>query len=115
MAQTIVVKLTDDLDGGDADETVGFAIDGRTYEIDLNASNARALRATFQRYIDRGRRAGRSTPSVRPRRSGSRSSNTLFSQLDSGQKDRFRSWASMPDARRISDARVQAWIDAGRP
>ena len=38
MAKTVVVKLTDDIDGGDADESIQFSLDGRSYEIDLNAA-----------------------------------------------------------------------------
>ena len=37
------MSLTDDLDGSDADETIMFALDGGSYEIDLNAKNAAAL------------------------------------------------------------------------
>ncbi|NED57217.1 Lsr2 family protein, partial [Micromonospora aurantiaca] len=44
MAQKVRIIKTDDLDGGEADETVSFAIDGRTYEIDLSEDNARRLR-----------------------------------------------------------------------
>jgi hypothetical protein len=29
MAQTVVIKLTDDIEGGDADETVTFALNGQ--------------------------------------------------------------------------------------
>ena len=35
VAQKVQVLLVDDLDGGEADETVTFALDGKTYEIDL--------------------------------------------------------------------------------
>ena len=41
MAQKVQVLLVDDLDGGPAEETVSFALDGVTYEIDLNAQNAK--------------------------------------------------------------------------
>ena len=44
MAKTVVVKLTDDIDGGDADESIQFSLDGRSYEIDLNSANAAKLR-----------------------------------------------------------------------
>ncbi|MBC7269564.1 MAG: Lsr2 family protein, partial [Streptomyces sp.] len=44
MAQKNVVMLIDDLDGGDADETVSFSLDGVSYEIDLNAGNAAKMR-----------------------------------------------------------------------
>ena len=36
MAKTVIVKLTDDIDGGDAEETVYFSLDGKSYEIDVN-------------------------------------------------------------------------------
>lgn len=113
MAQTVIVKLTDDLDGGDADETVNFALDGKAYQIDLTRKNAAALRKAFKPYID----AGRTSRSAggRGRRSAASSGPTLFSQLDSSEKDRFRAWAKLPNARRIGDARVNEWIKAGRP
>ena len=44
MAQRVQIILEDDLDGGDATETVTFGLDGVTYEIDLNERNAAALR-----------------------------------------------------------------------
>jgi len=44
MAQKVQVVLEDDLDGGTADETVLFGLDGTSYEIDLNKKNAAELR-----------------------------------------------------------------------
>ena len=44
MAQRVQVILEDDYDGGTADETVAFAIDGAEYEIDLSSKNAASLR-----------------------------------------------------------------------
>jgi hypothetical protein len=113
MAQETIIVLTDDLDGGDADETVTFALDGKAYQIDLNKKNAAALRRTFKRFIDGGRAAGRASTGGRGR--GSSSGRTLFSQLDEDEKTRFRKWAKLPNARRIGDARVKEWIDSGRP
>jgi len=40
MAQKITVTLEDDLDGGPADQTVRFGLDGAEYEIDFSARNA---------------------------------------------------------------------------
>ena len=40
MAQRVQVLLVDDLDGGVAEETVSFGLDGVSYEIDLSKSNA---------------------------------------------------------------------------
>jgi hypothetical protein len=58
MAQKVHITLEDDLDGGDATETVSFGLDGRTYEIDLNDKNAAALRDALARYIGAARRSG---------------------------------------------------------
>ena len=66
----IAVALEDDLDGGLADQTVRFGIDGADYEIDLNTSNATAFRRTLASFIDHARRAGRG-PRRRPGRSAS--------------------------------------------
>jgi hypothetical protein len=59
MTQRTVVTLEDDLTGGDADETVTFALDGKAYEIDLSEKNATALRETLAGYVAAARRAGR--------------------------------------------------------
>jgi hypothetical protein len=118
MAQTVTVQLTDDIDGGKADETISFALNGKTYEIDLSTKNADKLREAFVPFIEKARKSGGGEPGPRARRSGSSagaSAKTLFSGLDSEEKERFRAWAKMPTARRVSDARVQEWIDAGHP
>ncbi|HEX4705815.1 MAG TPA: Lsr2 family protein [Pseudonocardiaceae bacterium] len=60
MASKTVVELFDDLDGGRADETVRFALDGVEYEIDLSAKHAASLRDTLAVYIGHAHRpAGR--------------------------------------------------------
>ncbi|WP_416981599.1 histone-like nucleoid-structuring protein Lsr2 [Streptomyces sp. T028] len=58
MAQKVQVLLVDDLDGGEADETVTFALDGKTYEIDLTTANADNLRGLLEPYVKGGRRTG---------------------------------------------------------
>ncbi|HTY71700.1 MAG TPA: Lsr2 family protein [Actinomycetes bacterium] len=58
MAQKIQVVLEDDLDGGPADETVVFGLDGTTYEIDLNKKNASKLRDALAPWVGAGRRTG---------------------------------------------------------
>lgn len=59
MARQIITKLTDDLDGSDADESVTFGLDGIQYEIDLSAKNAAKLRASLAPYLASGTKAGR--------------------------------------------------------
>ncbi len=60
MAQRIEVLLTDDLDGTDIPagkgETITFALDGKTYEIDLTNKNVGALRKVLSPYVGAGRR-----------------------------------------------------------
>jgi len=58
MAQKVTVQLVDDLDGGPADETVSFSLDGTAYEIDLSATNATEMRDAFARYVGPARRVG---------------------------------------------------------
>ncbi|USQ79589.1 histone-like nucleoid-structuring protein Lsr2 [Ornithinimicrobium faecis] len=58
MAQRVQVILVDDLDGGEATETVEFALDGVTYELDLSNANAAQLRDSFAQWIGVARRSG---------------------------------------------------------
>lgn len=51
MARRTVVRLVDDLDGSAATETVVYGLDGRLWEIDLNAENARDLRDVLAPYL----------------------------------------------------------------
>lgn len=68
VAQRRTVILVDDVDASTADETVTFALDGVTYEIDLSSRNAQQLRAALQPWMDSARRTGggrRRTTSLR--------------------------------------------------
>ncbi|WP_028934593.1 histone-like nucleoid-structuring protein Lsr2 [Pseudonocardia spinosispora] len=56
MAQRVMVSLVDDLDGGRADRTVQFALDGKSYEIDLSDENAAKLGEALARYLAVARR-----------------------------------------------------------
>ncbi len=58
MVQRVQIILEDDIDGGEATETVEFALDGVTYEIDLNDENAAKLREGLAQWIAGARRAG---------------------------------------------------------
>ncbi len=83
MAQKVQVLLLDDIDGNAAEETVSFALDGVTYEIDLNEDNARALRDSLSHWIGHARRAGAKSAAARPtsRRSASRGDGPSPSEL----------------------------------
>lgn len=56
MSQRRIIELLDDLDGGSADETLTFGLDGRTYEIDLSTANAKSLREAIEPFAAVARR-----------------------------------------------------------
>ncbi|MFD7736371.1 Lsr2 family protein [Kitasatospora phosalacinea] len=93
MAQRVQVILEDDLDGGSADETVTFALDGVAYEIDLKSDNAEKLRVLLSPYVEKGRKqSGRLTA---PRRGGSGGGRSSGRAASAGQADtaKIRTWA----------------------
>jgi hypothetical protein len=70
--QKVEIHLVDDLDGSEAAETLSFALDGRSYEIDLSEKNATKLRKALDAYVGAARKVG----SARPKRSNRGTSNT---------------------------------------
>lgn len=86
MARLVQVVLEDDIEGGAAEETVQFGLDGVSYEIDLNEANAAALRASLEQYVEFGRRVrGRTS-----RRSGAASSGAVTGRAKPSD---VRAWA----------------------
>jgi hypothetical protein len=59
MAKQIITVLTDDLDGGDADRTIEFGLDGVNYTIDLSEKNAGKLRKAVDPYLTVAAKVGR--------------------------------------------------------
>jgi hypothetical protein len=86
MAKQVITVLTDDLDGGDADRTVEFGLDGVNYTIDLSDKNVKKLRKALEPYLDAGTRVGRSgvdsrgriRRSVAPSRRSNRDENRVI-------------------------------------
>jgi len=74
MAQEVITTLIDDIDRSEATETVFFGLDGESYEIDLNAKNAAALRKALERFTGAARAtsSGRSSSTRRSRGKSSR-------------------------------------------
>ncbi|RIJ77054.1 Lsr2 family protein [Nakamurella silvestris] len=62
MAKQTTVTLIDDLDGGKAEETIRFGLEGNQYEIDLSKKNAAALRKALAPYKDAARPARDAAP-----------------------------------------------------
>jgi hypothetical protein len=70
--QKVGVRLEDDLTGGPADETVHFGVDGRAYEIDLNAKHAANFRNLLGPFVERARLARARRPRTTSRTTASR-------------------------------------------
>ncbi|MDN5727507.1 MAG: Lsr2 family protein [Propionibacteriales bacterium] len=102
MAQRVEIILEDDLEGGRADETVTFSLDGKDYEIDLTKSNAKALRSALDSYVQAGRRATRARRGVG--RSVGRSGNNRQ------EANQIRQWAVANGYEISSRGRVPANI-----
>lgn len=99
MAQKVHIVLVDDLDGSDATETVSFGLDGTSYEIDLNDTNAAALRDTLSGYVGHARKVSSTT---RKRRSAATSTGPGASEI--------RDWAKA-NGMKVSDrGRVSAEV-----
>ncbi len=103
MAQKVNIVLVDDIDGSSAEETVSFALDGKEYEIDLNAKNAAKLRDAMAPFVGHARKAA-------GRRRGGRAA-TGPSPAD------IRAWArengfDVPDRGRVSSEVRDAYFAA---
>jgi hypothetical protein len=87
VAKQTTVILVDDLDGSEAAEQVEFAVDGKSYEIDLSAENSAKLREVLAPFISAARRAGgrrSNPPTAAPARPAS----------DRVQNQAIREWAA---------------------
>ncbi|KUL44801.1 hypothetical protein ADL22_12725 [Streptomyces sp. NRRL F-4489] len=88
MAQKVQILLVDDLDGGEAHETVTFALDGKTFEIDLSAAHAKKLRKSLEPFVQAGRRTGGRSSSGR-----GKARATSTSASGTGDTAKIRAWA----------------------
>jgi len=108
VAQRVITELVDDLDGGKAEETISFAIDGVEYEIDLSKQNARNLRKGLDDYVSKGRRIGGRSK---------RGSATGPTRTDRSQLRDMREWAKgqgmkVSDRGRVSQEVSRAFENA---
>jgi hypothetical protein len=85
VAQRVQIILEDDYDGGEADETVSFALDGAEYEIDLSTENATELRNALAPWLAHARKVGGRKRTRTPARSSAESS--------AGSTSDIRAWA----------------------
>ena len=81
------MEVVDDLDGSPADQTVRFAFNGASYEIDLNRAHFEEFAEAIQPYIKAGRKVG---------------------------STRRRGNAGNPN-QRLENAKIRAWAQGGGP
>jgi hypothetical protein len=117
MAKRTIHMLVDDIDGGEADETVTFAVDGAQYEIDLSKKNAVEMREILARYVEAGSKVGRvGGGAVRAAAPGGRGPATV----DRDQSRAIRDWAqgkgiAVSDRGRIKQETIDRYhAEAGR-
>jgi hypothetical protein len=111
MAKQVITVLTDDLDGGDADRTVEFGLDGVNYTIDLSEKNAGKLRKALDPYLGNAVRVGRATTNGRI---ASRSTTAQPARANRDQNQAVREWAkknghNISDRGRIPSEVVEAF------
>jgi hypothetical protein len=58
MASKTITLLEDDIDGGEASQTIRFAYQGVEWEIDLSDKNAAKLEKALEPFMGAGRRVG---------------------------------------------------------
>lgn len=104
MAQKIQTLFIDDLDGGEAEGTVSFALDGAHYEIDLSEAHARELRAILVRYVGAGRKV--TGAAGRPARRRGRA-------VDGHSTTEIRGWAKANGFEVKERGRIPAEVVAG--
>lgn len=108
MAQRVQILLEDDVDGSEASETIAFALDGKTYEIDLSAENSAHLRDDIGAWTKHARpvrgRAGAAT------RRASHATGDLGRIREWGRKNGFK----VSDRGRVSAEIQEAYARAQR-
>ena len=113
MARKVQVILSDDLDDSiSADETVSFALDGTTYEIDLSEKNANEMRDVLGKYVTAARKV--SSRGTRASGAGRSRATGGGGRMDREQAGAIREWArknghEVSDRGRIPASVVEAF------
>ena len=118
MATQTTVTLVDDIDGSAATETVAFALDGASYEIDLNDKNAKKLRDAVANFVAHARRADSGhRPATRTRTIAKAKPGRTRTSPDREQTAAIRDWArkqglEVSERGRLSAAVIEAFNEA---
>ena len=97
-----LIVMEDDVDGSKAVETVHFAIDNVSYEIDLSASHADELRKAIGPYLGAARRTG-----GRVTKRAAKSSQSDSALIDNKA---VRAWAAATGVKLSARGRIPAEV-----
>lgn len=115
MAQKTQIILTDDIDGGEATQTVTFAFQGTNYEIDLNDEHAASIEESFSEWITNARKSNTRSGAGAAARSSSTRASSGAKRTD---LDAVRAWArdnghTVSDRGRVSNKILEAYDARG--
>ena len=106
MAVREIVELLDDLDGSTASETVEFAVDGVSYEIDLNEVHCDEFRNALAGYVSHGRKIGRNHAGGH---SGAKASRGRSDDAKQARAFAVKHGLPVNQRGRVSEEILQAW------
>ena len=112
MAKQVITTLVDDLDGGKADETIRFGLEGTEYQIDLSGKNGVKLRKALEPYVNAATKLGRGSLSRTNSRAGRRANSR-------DENAAIRAWAGangheVSDRGRIPTSVIRAYRESRR-
>lgn len=102
MATETTIRLVDDLDGSDAVETIGFALDGKAYEIDLSDPNGQKLRDALSEFVGAARE-------VKPQRKGRGTSAKAGTEVSEARAWLKTNGYPVKDKGRITEDLMDVW------
>jgi Lsr2 len=118
MAQQTTVRYIDDLDGSEAQGSVEFGLDGRSYSIDLSEENAAKLRTALAPFIEASRKpGGRGGASDRAQRRSGQQTEKKSARSNREETAAIRQWArehghQVSDRGRIPTSVLEAYESA---
>lgn len=113
MSREVIIRIRDDIDGSEADETIAFAYRGTNYEIDLNNANVELFDKSMKQFVDVARAV---IPEKRVVPAASRVKPVASAEVRAQRKE-IRAWANANgmkahDRGMISETVLQAFRDA---
>ncbi|WP_433072904.1 histone-like nucleoid-structuring protein Lsr2 [Dactylosporangium sp. CA-052675] len=109
MARRVIHELIDDLDGGLADESLSFGLDGVQYTIDLSTKNAADLRDALAPFVAAATKLGRAPAAPVPVR-GRGGRPVLSARAEREQNRAIREWAQSKGLEVSDRGRIRADI-----